>query len=269
MLNFGLLAFQLVRGIEPAGADATVLRGRALEIVDDRGRVRASIKLQPAGTANGVRYPETVMLRRQGRAPASPEALAAGVEAGTTSSVSIRGTRSAGGNRAGHRWSGRGPMAAVVGRSWRVGRILAGAGLMLLAAGAAEAHLSIVIDKDTQRMTVVVDGVTRHRWPVSTGRAGQPTPNGRFRLLTLVRDEHSRTYDNAPMPYAIYFTNDGHAIHGSRAGLGAPASRGCVRLGVKQAATLFALAKRHGRKKTVIRIVGRDPHPDWADAGPR
>jgi hypothetical protein len=62
-LNFALLAFQLVRSIDPAGAETAVLRGRALEIVDERGRVRASIKLQPAGTANGVRYPETVMLR--------------------------------------------------------------------------------------------------------------------------------------------------------------------------------------------------------------
>jgi hypothetical protein len=63
VLNFGLLGFQLVRSIDPAGAEATVLRGRALEIVDERGRVRASIKVQPAGTVAGVRYPETVMLR--------------------------------------------------------------------------------------------------------------------------------------------------------------------------------------------------------------
>jgi hypothetical protein len=47
---------------------APVLRGRALEIVDDRGRVRASIQVHPAdrgfkmpdGTTG---YPETVMLR--------------------------------------------------------------------------------------------------------------------------------------------------------------------------------------------------------------
>jgi len=49
-----------------------VLRGRALEIVDDQGRVRASIKLHPAETfkPTGRKYPETVMLRlidRQGR----------------------------------------------------------------------------------------------------------------------------------------------------------------------------------------------------------
>jgi len=41
-----------------------VLRGRALEIVDDQGRVRASLTVLPAGTsAKGDRYPETVLLR--------------------------------------------------------------------------------------------------------------------------------------------------------------------------------------------------------------
>jgi hypothetical protein len=44
------------------GADS-VLHGRGLEVVDDQGRVRASLKIQPGGTANGQPYPETVILR--------------------------------------------------------------------------------------------------------------------------------------------------------------------------------------------------------------
>ena len=41
-----------------------VLRGRGLEIVDDAGRVRASITVLPAGTSpKGDRYAETVLLR--------------------------------------------------------------------------------------------------------------------------------------------------------------------------------------------------------------
>ena len=41
-----------------------VLRGRSLEIVDDQGRVRASLSVLPAGTsAKGDSYPETVLLR--------------------------------------------------------------------------------------------------------------------------------------------------------------------------------------------------------------
>ncbi|HEY8170677.1 MAG TPA: hypothetical protein VIH24_06215 [Candidatus Limnocylindria bacterium] len=63
-VNLGLLMFLLVRAGTPDahGADS-VLRGRALEIVDDQGRVRASLKIQPGGTANGQSYSETVILR--------------------------------------------------------------------------------------------------------------------------------------------------------------------------------------------------------------
>src|SRR5687767_10971456 len=67
--NILLLVFTLAhtRAVVAQGTGA-VLRGRALEIVDDRGRVRASIQIQPAdpdfempdGT---VGYPETVLLR--------------------------------------------------------------------------------------------------------------------------------------------------------------------------------------------------------------
>lgn len=65
VINLGLLLFGLSQ-IQRAGAAQdipSVLRGRALEIVDDQGRVRASIKLHPAGTVNGKPYPETVMVR--------------------------------------------------------------------------------------------------------------------------------------------------------------------------------------------------------------
>lgn len=63
-VNLGLLLFLLAQ-IRPPEAHSVepVLRGRALEIVDDQGRVRASIKVHPAGTANGISYPTTVILR--------------------------------------------------------------------------------------------------------------------------------------------------------------------------------------------------------------
>jgi hypothetical protein len=69
IVNFVLLVFSLARpGAAGAQGIAPVLRGRALEIVDDRGRVRASIAVYPAdpkvkmpdGTTG---YPETVLLR--------------------------------------------------------------------------------------------------------------------------------------------------------------------------------------------------------------
>jgi hypothetical protein len=63
--NMAVLVLTLA-GMRPAAAqgDLPVLRGRGLEIVDDQGRVRASITVLPAGTsAHGDRYAETVLLR--------------------------------------------------------------------------------------------------------------------------------------------------------------------------------------------------------------
>ena len=57
-----MLLLAQIRPPEASGV-APVLRGRTLEIVDDQGRVRASIKVQPAGTHEGKPYPETVILR--------------------------------------------------------------------------------------------------------------------------------------------------------------------------------------------------------------
>jgi len=69
LVNLAVLMFTLSR-TSPATADAVapVLRGRALEIVDDRGKVRASISVFPADPKvkmpdGSSGYPETVLLR--------------------------------------------------------------------------------------------------------------------------------------------------------------------------------------------------------------
>jgi hypothetical protein len=68
-LNALLFAFSLYHSsVVVAQGVAPVLRGRALEIVDEQGRVRASIEVLPADPSgkmpDGTRgYPETVLLR--------------------------------------------------------------------------------------------------------------------------------------------------------------------------------------------------------------
>jgi hypothetical protein len=65
LVNLVVLMFSIAE-MRPAVAQGVtpVLRGRSLEIVDDQGRVRASLSVLPAGTsAHGDRYPETVLLR--------------------------------------------------------------------------------------------------------------------------------------------------------------------------------------------------------------
>jgi hypothetical protein len=61
LLNLGLLTMQLARSADPEVAP--VLRARAIELVDEQGRVRSELKVLPAGTANGVTYQETVIFR--------------------------------------------------------------------------------------------------------------------------------------------------------------------------------------------------------------
>jgi hypothetical protein len=66
VVNLGLLILLLLSQIGPVSASdvAPVLRGRALEIVDEQGRPRATINVMRESTqANGEKYPETVLLR--------------------------------------------------------------------------------------------------------------------------------------------------------------------------------------------------------------
>jgi hypothetical protein len=63
--NLVLLVFLLAQG-RPALAQGTlsVLRSRALEIIDERGQVRARLNIEPATTMpDGKTYPEAVVFR--------------------------------------------------------------------------------------------------------------------------------------------------------------------------------------------------------------
>src|SRR5258707_9997861 len=67
-LNLGLLTLQLARPrLTFAQEPSPVLRGRALEIVDERGKVRAQLRVFPPDPKHrlpsGDPYPETVLLR--------------------------------------------------------------------------------------------------------------------------------------------------------------------------------------------------------------
>lgn len=111
------------------------------------------------------------------------------------------------------------------------------------------------IDLRSQTMTVSEDGVFKYRWKVSTARRGYVTPIGSYTAKWLSRDHRSKKYDNAPMPYAVFF-NGGYAVHGTYElkHLGRPASHGCVRLEPRNAATFFSLASQAGLHNTRIVI---------------
>jgi len=138
--------------------------------------------------------------------------------------------------------------------------LLLAACVFCAAATAAHANISILIDKPTQTMTVTVDGQVRYRWPVSTGASKYSTPAGAYTAFRLERMHYSQEWDNAGMPHSIFFTTRGHAIHGSNhPGLGSPASHGCVRLSLPNAATLFQLVEARGVSSAKVVVRGSDP----------
>ena len=119
----------------------------------------------------------------------------------------------------------------------------------------------INIDKTRQNMTVFLDGVERYHWPVSTGRSGYSTPSGSFTPTSMNEVWYSKQWDNSPMPHAIFFMKDGHAIHGSYEvkHLGKPVSHGCVRISPQNAATLYDLVKKNGIENTQVVLSGETP----------
>jgi lipoprotein-anchoring transpeptidase ErfK/SrfK len=134
-------------------------------------------------------------------------------------------------------------------------------------AGAKEPGSTVLIsiNKTKQRMTVFVDGIEKYDWPVSTGRAGYSTPSGTYTATSMNEIWYSKQWDNSPMPHSIFFIKDGHAIHGTYEGknLGKPASHGCVRISLENAATLYALVEKSGLKNTQVVLTGATPGGDY------
>ena len=94
--------------------------------------------------------------------------------------------------------------------------------------GPCPADAKVCVDLNGRRTWLQDGGKVSYVSPaMSAGMQGQETPRGTFHVTRKVEHEISREFNNAPMPYSIYFTNNGHAFH-----LDDPAvdSNGCVHL---------------------------------------
>ena len=133
--------------------------------------------------------------------------------------------------------------------------------IMAASASMARAAVDIEVNKDIQQMTVSVDGQVLYRWPVSSGNPTHETPNGKFQTFRMEENHFSKEFDDAPMPHSIFFTKQGHAIHGTYEArhLGLPVSHGCVRLSVKDASILWDLVKQHKMANTMVVLTGETP----------
>jgi len=97
---------------------------------------------------------------------------------------------------------------------------------------------------------------------VSTGTAQTPelaTPIGHWRILTKLPMEtmtgtiEGEAYEVDDVPYVMYFTDEGHALHGTywHNNFGTPMSHGCVNLPMDVAEWMYRWAPE-GTAVTII-----------------
>jgi N-acetylmuramoyl-L-alanine amidase len=98
---------------------------------------------------------------------------------------------------------------------------------------------ALEIDLRRQVLLVVEAGVVRRAVHVSSG-ALSATPEGRFTIVRRMRESWSRPF-RVWLPYALYF-HRGLAIHGFPSVPDRPASHGCIRIPVEDAAFVFRVA---------------------------
>ena len=83
--------------------------------------------------------------------------------------------------------------------------------------------------------------------PITHGRPGYRTPPGTFRVQWKDIDHKSSLFDDAPMPYSVFF-NGGIAFH---AGSLSQLSHGCVHLSTGAARTYYTTL----RVADVVQVV--------------
>ncbi|MBA8823219.1 lipoprotein-anchoring transpeptidase ErfK/SrfK [Saccharopolyspora lacisalsi] len=93
------------------------------------------------------------------------------------------------------------------------------------------------VDLSTQQTWLQENGrVTYGPVPITSGKPAAPTPTGTFQVQWKDVDHRSSEFDNAPMPYSVFFTLNGIAFH--QGSLERP-SNGCIHLSTSAAPKYF------------------------------
>lgn len=103
--------------------------------------------------------------------------------------------------------------------------------------------LVITVDLEARVMSVFRDGYEIGAAVAMLGTDDHPTPLGTFPILSKQRHNVSEKYGNAPMPWSMFLTRDGIAIHGGNAVENGYASHGCIAIPNEIASKLFEIAK--------------------------
>lgn len=126
-----------------------------------------------------------------------------------------------------------------------------------------QGKLAIWVDLRRQMISVLRGGHEIGTSVVVYGADGMASPLGSFPIISKHRDYHSRAYD-APMPYSLFITNSGVALHGSPMS-SRRATHGCIGLPIEFAQLLFAVARTGDR----VDVVNSDPSVASKLAGAR
>ncbi len=131
------------------------------------------------------------------------------------------------------------------------------------AVSAKEIHVHI----DRQYLVALEGGEQKYRFDVVTGKEGKETTAGTYTIFRKHEKYESKTY-GAEMPYAMFFSEDGKAIHGTQMaplrsylkvfGADQIGSMGCVGLTDDNAKVLFEWAPM-GTSITVFRDDDDEP----------
>jgi lipoprotein-anchoring transpeptidase ErfK/SrfK len=109
--------------------------------------------------------------------------------------------------------------------------------------GVPEGPLLVTVDLEARVISVFRGGYEIGAAAVMLGTDNHPTPTGKFPILWKQRHNVSEKYGNAPMPWSMFLTTDGIAIHGGSEVQNGYASHGCVGVPDELASRLFAIAK--------------------------
>lgn len=126
---------------------------------------------------------------------------------------------------------------------------------LMLAAFVEDSHAgpkkAILVNVHDQTLYAVDDFKIVYEFDVITGQPGKETTPGKFTIFKKIEDYTSKKY-KAPMPYTMFFSKDGKAVHGTtwatlRSYLHvyiteSVGSMGCVGLTEDDARTLFGWA---------------------------
>ena len=117
--------------------------------------------------------------------------------------------------------------------------------------GVPPGPIVMTVDLDARMISVFRGGYEIGAAAVLLGTQEYPTPLGTFPIRYKMRHNVSEKYNNAPMPFSMFLTKDGVALHGSQVENGY-ASHGCIGLPVEFAAKVFAVASK-GDKVIITR----------------